>query len=109
MSYATVMVNVDADGAPEQRVRLAAGLADKFNATLIGLSALSIRPAIVADAALLQDVTQADIKAMRAKLADREAGFAALPAPITASSNGGPCSTSPTGRWPMKPEAPISW
>jgi nucleotide-binding universal stress UspA family protein len=75
MSYATVMVHVDADGAPEQRVRLAAGLADKFNATLIGLSALSIRPAIVADAALRQDVTQADIKAMRAKLADRGSWF----------------------------------
>jgi nucleotide-binding universal stress UspA family protein len=71
MSYATVMVYVDADGAPQQRVRLAAGLADKFNATLIGLSALSIRPAMVADAALVQDVTQADIKEMRAKLAER--------------------------------------
>jgi hypothetical protein len=99
---------VDADGAPE-RVRLAAGLADKFNATLIGLSALSIRPAIVADAALLQDVTQADIKAMRASSPTGEAGFAALQAPITASSNGERCSTSPTRRWPMKPEAPISW
>src|ERR1700675_3358449 len=75
MSYATVMVYVDADGAPEQRVRLAASLADKFNATLIGLSALSIRPSIVADAPLVQDVTQADIKEMRAKLADRGSWF----------------------------------
>ena len=75
MSYATVMVYVDADGAPEQRVRLAAGLADKFNATLIGLSALSIRPAMVADAALVEDVTQADIKEMRAKLAERGSWF----------------------------------
>jgi hypothetical protein len=75
MSYAAVMVYVDADGAPERRVRLAAGLADKFNATLIGLSALSIRPPIVADAVLVQDVTQADIKQMRAKLADRGGWF----------------------------------
>jgi hypothetical protein len=43
------LIYVDADGAPEQRVRLAARLADKFNATFIGMSALSIRPAIVAD------------------------------------------------------------
>jgi hypothetical protein len=41
MPYATVMVYVDADAAPEQRVRLAAGVTDKFNATLIGLSALA--------------------------------------------------------------------
>jgi hypothetical protein len=39
MSYAVLMAYVDADGMPEQRVRLAASLADKFNATLIGLSA----------------------------------------------------------------------
>jgi nucleotide-binding universal stress UspA family protein len=45
------------------------------SSTVIGLSALSIRPAIVADAALRQDVTQADIKAMRAKLADRGSWF----------------------------------
>ena len=43
MSYATLMVYVDADHLPEQRVRLSAGLADKFSATLIGLSALAIR------------------------------------------------------------------
>jgi hypothetical protein len=42
MSYAVVMVYVDATGLPEGRVRLAASLADKFNATLIGLSALAI-------------------------------------------------------------------
>ena len=44
MSYAVVMAYVDAKGLPEQRVRLAASLADKFNATLIGLSALAIHP-----------------------------------------------------------------
>jgi hypothetical protein len=41
MSYATLMVDVDADGGHEARLRLAAGLADKFNATLIGMSALA--------------------------------------------------------------------
>ena len=41
MSYASVMVYVEADGAPEERVRLAASLADKFDAMLIGLSALA--------------------------------------------------------------------
>ena len=44
MSYAVVMAYVDANSMPEQRVRLAASLAEKFNATLIGLSALPIHP-----------------------------------------------------------------
>jgi hypothetical protein len=35
-----------------------------------------------------------------------EAGFEALGAPITASSSGGRCWTSPTRRWPMKLEVP---
>lgn len=69
MSYATLMVYVDADGAPEQRVRLAASLVDKFNATLIGLSALGVRPPFVAEGVVIQEVTETDIKEMRAKLA----------------------------------------
>jgi hypothetical protein len=80
------LIYVDADGAPEQRVRLAVRLADKFNATFIGMSALSIRPAIVADVVRTQDMMQAETKKMRAKLADRQAGFEASLARIIASS-----------------------
>jgi hypothetical protein len=36
MSYAVAMAYVDANGVPEERVRLAASLAEKFRATLIG-------------------------------------------------------------------------
>ncbi len=36
MSYASLMVYVENDAIPEQRVRLAANLADKFTASLIG-------------------------------------------------------------------------
>jgi hypothetical protein len=43
MSYAVLMAYVDPDRMPEQQVRLAAHLANKFNAALIGLSALAIR------------------------------------------------------------------
>ncbi len=71
MSYVAVMVYVEADGTPEQRVRLAASLADKFTATLIGLSALAIPPPIVADGVVMDGMTDVDIKLMRAKLADR--------------------------------------
>ena len=39
MSYATVMVHVDVDATADARIRLAAGLADRFAASLIGASA----------------------------------------------------------------------
>jgi nucleotide-binding universal stress UspA family protein len=39
MSYATLMVHVDADGQMGGRVRVAAGLADLFDASLIGIAA----------------------------------------------------------------------
>jgi hypothetical protein len=75
MPYATVMVYVDADEARERRVRLAVGLADKFNATLIGMSALAIRPAFMAEGAVVQDLMEADIKELRGKLAGTGSWF----------------------------------
>jgi hypothetical protein len=61
MSYAVVMAYVDANGMPEQRVRLAASLAEKFNATLIGLSALAIHPPFLIEGVSIQQATAADI------------------------------------------------
>lgn len=75
MSYASVMVYVEADGVPEQRVRLAANLADKFNAMLIGLSALAVPPPMVADGVVMDEPTDADIELLKAKLADRGEWF----------------------------------
>jgi hypothetical protein len=69
MSYAVLMAYIEADSMPEQRVRLAASLADKFNATLIGLSALAIRSQFLAEGGAVQEVTETDIGEMRAKLA----------------------------------------
>ena len=37
MSYAVLMVFVEPEGTPEPWVRVAASLADKFGATLIGI------------------------------------------------------------------------
>jgi hypothetical protein len=90
MRYATVMVYVDADAAPEARIRLAAGVADKFNATLIGMAALAIRPAFVADGGVVQDLMQSDIKEMRGKLAERGSWFRTIAA-----------ADHPRGRSPM--------
>jgi nucleotide-binding universal stress UspA family protein len=69
------MVYVEADGAPEPRVRLAAALADEFNAVLIGLSALAAPPPMVADGMVMDEPTDIDIELMRAKLADKASWF----------------------------------
>jgi nucleotide-binding universal stress UspA family protein len=45
MSYATIMVHVDVERDSEQRVQLALGLADRFDATLIGVAGLAPEPA----------------------------------------------------------------
>jgi nucleotide-binding universal stress UspA family protein len=75
MSYATLMVYVEAYARPEQRVRLAAQLAAGFKAHLIGLSALAIPPPTVADGMVLAGPTESDIKLIQAKLAQKGAWF----------------------------------
>jgi nucleotide-binding universal stress UspA family protein len=75
MSYVTLMVYVDIDRMPEHRVRLAARLAGQFNAVLIGLSAMAIRPPVVAEGMVIAETTAAEIKEIRAKLADKGSWF----------------------------------
>jgi hypothetical protein len=65
------MVYVEADETPEQRVCLAASLADQFSATLIGVSSLAIPPPIVADGMVMDELTEVDIELMKVKLADK--------------------------------------
>jgi nucleotide-binding universal stress UspA family protein len=76
MSYAVLMAYVDADGIPEQRVCVAASLADKFNATLIGLSAFG--PPHLGKGVVIQGVTESDIKEMRATLAAKGNWFRSI-------------------------------
>jgi nucleotide-binding universal stress UspA family protein len=66
------MLYVNADSKPEQLLRLAAGLAKKFDATLIGMSALAVRPPFVAEEVVVEGVTEADI---RKKLSKKEKWF----------------------------------
>jgi nucleotide-binding universal stress UspA family protein len=75
MSYAVVMVYVDATGLPEGRVRVAASLADKYNATLIGLSALAIPPPFLFDGAVIHQAPESDIGQMMARLNAKEEWF----------------------------------
>ena len=70
MSYRALIVYVEADARPEQRVRLAASLADRFTSKLIGLSALAIPPPVVADGMVMAEATEVEIQLMRANLAE---------------------------------------
>ena len=71
MSYATLMVYVNADHVSKQLVGVAAGVADKFAAKLIGLSALAIMPPFVAEGVVIVDnATEFDIAKMKARLAE---------------------------------------
>jgi nucleotide-binding universal stress UspA family protein len=71
MSYATLLVYVNADHVSKQLVSVATGLADKFSAKLIGLSALAIMPPVAAEGVVLVDnATEADIALMEARLGE---------------------------------------
>jgi nucleotide-binding universal stress UspA family protein len=71
MSYAALMVYVDIEGIPEQRVRIASELAKKFDAVLIGFSARAVPTPFVAEGVIIEEATEADIKQMQAALARR--------------------------------------
>ena len=77
MSYTTLLVYVDVGATNEEAVRVAAGLADKFTAILIGMSALEVRPPFVTDVVFVQELVDADLKERRAKLAATETWFRA--------------------------------
>jgi nucleotide-binding universal stress UspA family protein len=63
VSFATIMVHVDVDPPADERIRLAAELAARFHATLIGASAWEPRPpltygGVVVDAKITEDMLQ---------------------------------------------------
>jgi nucleotide-binding universal stress UspA family protein len=78
MSYATLMVYVNADHVSKQFVSVAADVAKKFSANLIGLSALAFVPPFVAQGVVIVDnPSELDIALMKAKLAEAESKFRA--------------------------------
>lgn len=76
MSYAAVMVYVEADGKPERRVRLAASLADRFQATLIGLTAeANPLPLAAAGDVISDELVEIESEATQTKLAEQSEWF----------------------------------
>jgi len=68
MSYSALMVYVDAEGTSELRVRIAADLAAKFDAALIGISALAVPQPFVAEGVIIEEATETDVVRMRERL-----------------------------------------
>ncbi|UGA41482.1 hypothetical protein HU230_0024205 [Bradyrhizobium quebecense] len=82
MSYATLLVYVNADRVSKQLIGVAAGLADKFSAKLIGCSALAIVPPFVAEGVVIVDnASEVDIAKMTATLADAGSKFGSAAGP----------------------------
>ena len=76
MSYAAVMVYVEADARPEARVRLARDVADRFRAELIGLTAEADRlPLAAAGDVVSEELIDIENEATRTKLADKGEWF----------------------------------
>jgi hypothetical protein len=53
MSYATLMVYLNVDRVSKQLIGVAAKLAEKFSARLIGVSALAIMPPVAAEGVVI--------------------------------------------------------
>jgi nucleotide-binding universal stress UspA family protein len=69
MSFATMMVHVDAERDSEQRIQLALGLADRFQATLIGVAGMALRPAFSGGPVVVYSEPTADaLHSMKARL-----------------------------------------
>ena len=76
MSFATLMVHVDVEPKSDNRVRLAAKLADRFASTLIGISACML-PALPAEGAYLvtAEFVEQELKDITESLKRTEAAF----------------------------------
>jgi nucleotide-binding universal stress UspA family protein len=68
-SFATMMVHVDVARDCEQRIQLALALADRFEATLIGVAGLPLRPAFAAGGVVVyHEPAEEDCRAVSARL-----------------------------------------
>jgi nucleotide-binding universal stress UspA family protein len=78
MSIATLLVYVDLDGDLNGRVRLASGLAGRFQSHLVGLGAWMPRPPFVVEGVVVDpEPTENEIRDMKAALAKRGEQFKA--------------------------------
>ncbi|WP_244980967.1 hypothetical protein [Bradyrhizobium elkanii] len=62
MFLANVMVYVDPQQQDEGQIRVAEGIADKFHASMIGVSASAIDPPFVAEGVIIEQTTEDDVR-----------------------------------------------
>src|SRR5262249_21896371 len=68
MSFAAMMVHLDVERDCEQRVQLALDLANRFQAALIGIAGLALRPAFAAGGIVVySEPTEQDRRALMAR------------------------------------------
>jgi nucleotide-binding universal stress UspA family protein len=79
MAYPTVMVQVDFDAATEERVRLAAGLADRFGSMLIGIAACAPHlPLLQGSVGIPPLLTQENLNELKVALDQQELRFRSI-------------------------------
>ena len=71
MSFAALMVHVDLEHESAQRVELAIGLADRFQAALIGVAGYALWPAFMAGDVWLTESNQYDLQKATARFDER--------------------------------------
>jgi nucleotide-binding universal stress UspA family protein len=77
MSFAALMVHVDIEHDSEPRVELAIGLADRFQAALIGVAGCALWPAFMAGDVGLTESNQYDLQKVTARFEQRGKTFRA--------------------------------
>jgi nucleotide-binding universal stress UspA family protein len=78
MSFATMMVHVDVERDCEQRVQFALALAGRFQAALIGVAGLALRPAFAAGGVVVyHEPAEHECRTLRARLDDMGRRFRA--------------------------------
>ena len=75
MAYATIMVNYGFESGPDPRLHLAKSLADRFNATLIGVASRGITPVVVEGIMVSAQLTAAEHEELQELLANQQTKF----------------------------------
>ena len=76
-SFAAVMVHVDIEHDSERRVELAIGMADRFQAALVGIAGCALWPAFMAGDVGLTEANQYDLQKVKARFEQRGKTFRA--------------------------------
>ncbi|MGK7062740.1 hypothetical protein AB4853_40420 [Bradyrhizobium sp. 1050_B9_N1_2] len=106
MTIATVMVYVDPEQQAEGQVRIARDAANKFGASLTGVSAFAVEPPFVAEGVIIQEMTADDLKRLKLELSDKEQWFRSVAGLPKERVEWRSSVEYPTHSWSMKRDQP---